>query len=93
MPDLQGQYITALRSLEQITKEFNEQLDSKQKQIDQLQLEITDIIKQIDKQDQATGLNGIPLINCLTAVKAFTSTLRTGANIYAPLVSIIKGMI
>ena len=91
LPDLQGQYISVLRNLEKINNEFNEELNSTQKQIDNLLIKIANVDKEINDLDEMTGLIGSPLIDCLIAVKAFSATLRTGANIYAPLVSILRG--
>lgn len=91
--DYQSKYKTAVTELDECQKAFPSKMASIQKQIDELHQRLVDIDKTAKDVTNQVGLHGNTLIQCLIEVRTFAKTLKNGASAYAPLISILNGML
>ena len=85
-----GQAMTELQDCKNV---LPAKIASIQQQIDILHKRIVDLDKKEIDVGNKVGHHGNTLIQCLVEVRTFAKSIKGGASAYAPLVSILNGML
>jgi prefoldin subunit 5 len=88
-----SKYEKAMTELQECKNALPAKIASLQQQIDILHQRIVDLDQKEIDVGSKVGHQGNTLIQCLIEVRTFAKTIKGGASAYAPLVSILNGML
>lgn len=79
--------------VENLNTTVKERVALLQKEVEALHKQRDEIEKKRIDVEGMVGLQGNSLIECLVAVRTFSRSLRAGTSAYAPLVSVLEGVL